>query len=107
MMNDFSPTDIETLDTATIAAEMLRKAADRISGPRQRDYGDFKENCELAAHLVPTTKGITLPPVAIGMVMQALKRVRLRNSPTHQDTMIDLIGYTALEMAVTLKENTQ
>lgn len=84
-------------ETAKLAASYLRKAADLIEGDRQDDYGDFMDNAKYAADVaeVDIMEGID--------VMIGFKMARLRSSPLHEDSTVDMIGYLALREAVRVR----
>lgn len=89
-------------DTVTMAEELLTEAGHTITGDRQDDYGDPAVNFNRIATLwgaymgdrVRPTDRITAADVA--MLMALVKVSRLANTPGHQDSYVDLIGYVAL-----------
>ena len=84
--------------TAKMAAEWLRKAADLIDGDRQDEYGDFMDNAQYVSDLVGLSSNQAIN------VMIGFKMSRLRHSPEHEDSIVDLIGYYALKEAVRVRE---
>lgn len=80
------------------------KAQEIIYGDRESTYGEPSKNLNVIAGLWSTYTGteITAPDVCNMMVL--LKVARLKNTPGHDDSMIDAIGYTLLQERI-LKEN--
>ena len=83
--------------TAKMAATWLRRAADLIDGDRQDDYGDFLDNSKFAAGVA----SISVLEAIDAMI--GYKKSRLNNTPTHEDSIVDLIGYYALREAVRVR----
>lgn len=78
------------------AATVLEIAAHIIYGDREETYGHPAKNLTLiakywSAHL---DKEITVDDVCI--MMMALKLARLKNTPHHRDSQVDICGYAAL-----------
>jgi len=82
------------MNTSEEAAKLLREAADLVGGARADEYGEFKDNAAFAASFagVSTMQAID--------VMIGFKRARLRHSPEHHDSIVDLLGYQALREIV-------
>ena len=81
------------LPVSARAATLLREAADIIEGQRAVDYGSFKGNLSVAGSVAH------LPPEKIAAALIGIKAARLNFQPRHADSMIDLLGYTALTLA--------
>ena len=85
-------------DTPTCAPEppciepqdILRSAADLISGPRAEQYGDWRTSFIAAA----SDAGVTTEDAI--RVMIGVKRARLRQDPDHRDSVNDLAAYQAM-----------
>ncbi len=75
----------ETLDTAAFA----------VTGERQEDYGSPEDNFRRIAYLWGSylDHGIDTSDVAAMMVL--LKIARIRSSPDHMDSWVDIAGYAA------------
>ena len=75
--------------------KLLDTAKDLVNGPRARDYGDAYENHERVAQLwsVILEKEVKATDVALCMV--AVKIARLIETPDHQDSWVDIAGYSA------------
>ncbi len=73
---------------------------------KQRDYGDFKQNCIFTfdfyqKNLTENQVLSTLEPerqkaAYISLLMMGLKLARLKNEPTHEDSINDFFGYLEL-----------
>jgi len=76
------------------AARLLRKAADIVEGAREQEYGNYVDN------LATMSKISDADSFTCAKVMQGVKQARLENSNFHEDSMIDMLGYTALRLAI-------
>lgn len=76
--------------------EALSRAADLVSGDRDRSYGDAKESFGRTAAMWSAILGVEVTPQQFGQCMIALKLSRLANSPNHEDSAVDIAGYAAL-----------
>jgi hypothetical protein len=76
--------------------EILKKAETLISGQRAQDYGEAYENHERIAKIwsVLLDKEVTVSQVYQCMV--AVKLSRLIVTPDHEDSWVDICGYSAL-----------
>ena len=76
--------------------DILAKAEKMINGPRAKDYGDAHENHQRIAMLwsVLLNKEITVAQVYQCMI--AVKLSRLIETPDHEDSWLDICGYSAL-----------
>jgi len=77
------------------AAAMLRQAAD-ILADRGKTYGNAREAMATIAARWSLTLGQPVTPAQVVLCMMDLKLARLRRDPTHQDSMVDLIGYVSV-----------
>lgn len=81
---------------------ILEEAHKIIYGDREKTYGSPDQNLQLIAdfwnsYLARKDNGQTLlTSYDICHMMILLKIARLRNSPTHHDSLVDLCGYAAL-----------
>ena len=75
--------------------EQLLKEALKVVSHRGKDYGDIKTNHERIAALwsVILEKEVKATDVALCMV--AVKMARLIETPDHQDSWVDIAGYSA------------
>tara|TARA_R100000388_G_scaffold77982_1_gene56818 strand:- start:16 stop:327 length:312 start_codon:yes stop_codon:yes gene_type:complete len=78
----------------------LDKAEDYIGGPRKRDYGDAKENFNRIAQILNAILEDKLKHKLteedIAQISIGIKLARLRETPSHEDSWIDIAGYAAL-----------
>jgi hypothetical protein len=82
------------------AAAMLEHAAD-ILAERSKTYGEPRESMSAIAARWSITLGRAVTPAQVVLCLMDLKLARLRCDPTHQDSMIDLIGYATVLHEVT------
>ena len=72
------------------------KAKEVIAGDREKCYGHPTRNMEVIAELWSAYLSDTLTPSDVCNMMILLKVARLKNTPNHEDSMVDIIGYTLL-----------
>lgn len=75
---------------------VLTDANAAINGPRNRDYGDAHDNFERTAKLWSAFKGVEFTAADVAALLSLLKLSRLANTPNHEDSWVDLVGYAAL-----------
>lgn len=74
-----------------------------IYGDREKTYGSPDKNLKVIAgywtvHLNASYgKNLCLTVDDVCVMMMLLKQARLANSPKHEDSLVDLIGYAALK----------
>lgn len=83
-----------------MSAAMLKHVAD-ILADRSKTYGDPRQSMSAIAARWSLTFGHPVTPAQVVLCMMDLKLARLRCDPTHQDSMIDLIGYATVLHEVT------
>lgn len=76
--------------------KVLKKASELINGNRADDYGDAAENFGRIAKLWAATLGHDVTPAQVALCMAQVKISRLAHTPTHDDSWVDLAGYTGL-----------
>ena len=83
--------------------DYLERAVKIIMGPRQRDYGDKKENHENIARLWSAylDRDISAHDAAICMLL--VKVARIKHRPT-EDCYLDMAGYAAIAGEINDKE---
>lgn len=86
---------VEILDKKTI--NIADKAKEIIYGDREQTYGDPGKNIETIANLWGDYLGVPVTQGDVCNMMCLLKIARLKNTPGHEDSMMDLIGYTLLQ----------
>lgn len=77
--------------------DWLKAAHDIVHGDREKTYGDPGKNLRLIAQYWSTHTGITITETDVCIMMMLLKIARLKNNPEHDDSWIDIAGYTALK----------
>ena len=75
---------------------VLLETADLLEGGRQKDYGSPLESHKRIAAIWSAQLGITVTPRKVAMMMAGLKLARLAESPDHDDSWRDALGYLAL-----------
>ena len=83
--------------------QTLQDANGHINGDRDQNYGDATESFTRIAALWSTTLGVDIKPYQVALCLAQLKISRLVASPTHEDSWVDLAGYTALGSEVAEK----
>lgn len=73
------------------------KAKEIIYGDRESVYGDPGKNLKLIAGMWSAYLGVEITSQQVCDMMIQLKIARLKNTPTHEDSMVDIIGYTLLK----------
>lgn len=82
---------IRTLPSITKEAENI------IFGDREATYGEPSKNLLMIANLWSAYLGTKLTATQVCDMMILLKVARLKNSPQHRDSMVDIVGYTLLK----------
>lgn len=77
--------------------DWLKTAHDIVHGDREKTYGDPGKNLRLIAQYWSTHTGIIITETDVCIMMMLLKIARLKNNPGHDDSWIDIAGYTALK----------
>ncbi len=75
--------------------DILLSAINLTGGDRQTQYGEWTDNAADIAAMWGVILGQKVEPRQVGLMMAALKMVRLKHGP-HEDSWIDLAGYAAL-----------
>ena len=70
------------------------KAKEVVYGDREQTYGDPGVNIRAIADYWSIYTGVQVLPEDVCNMMCLLKIARLCHTPGHEDSMIDLIGYT-------------
>ena len=77
------------------AAEALTQVQNIIQ-QRGEAYGNVRENMTETAKRMSLTLGHTVTAESVCLMMIDLKLARLRETPTHLDSIFDVMGYAAL-----------
>ena len=73
---------------------ILLKAEKAVNGPRARDYGHPRVNHTRIAKLWSAILGRETSPEEVALCMMAVKMARLMESPLHEDSAVDIAGYS-------------
>ncbi len=73
------------------------KAKEIIYGDRESTYGDPAKNLNVIASLWSIYTGAEITAQDVCNMMILLKVSRLKNTPEHEDSLVDIIGYTLLK----------
>lgn len=87
------PKQLEVRPNLSIAKE----AEEIIYGDREATYGDPSKNLRIIASLWSAYLGTEITATQVCDMMVLLKVARLKNTPHHRDSMVDIIGYTLLK----------
>lgn len=80
---------------------ILAEADATIHGPREKEYGNKRQNFVqiammlqglLAPKLLPDSR---ITPEDVGLIMIVVKMARLAKNPDHRDSVLDIAGYAA------------
>jgi hypothetical protein len=75
---------------------ILDKAKEIIYGQRQDDYGPAIESHKRIAAIWSVVLGIEVTPEQVALCMIGVKMARLRNTPGHEDSWLDIAGYVGV-----------
>lgn len=75
--------------------ECLDAAAAAVLENRQKTYGSPEDNFRAIGIVWEQILGAKVTPAQVAMCMAALKLMRLRETPDHADSWVDLAGYAA------------
>lgn len=73
----------------------MKTAESYVCGPREETYGSPTENFARIARLWSTYLNTDIAPTDVACMMMLLKMSRLRATPNHNDSWIDIAGYAA------------
>tara|TARA_R110000824_G_scaffold278017_1_gene466193 strand:+ start:129 stop:389 length:261 start_codon:yes stop_codon:yes gene_type:complete len=76
--------------------EILKKAESLVNGPRAKEYGDAYENHARIAAMWSILLDKEVSVSQVYQCMVAVKLARLRVTPEHEDSWVDICGYGAL-----------
>ena len=75
--------------------DILRRAAECVSGQREQDHGKPEHNFAMIAQLWSAYRGIEFDAVDVAMMMALLKIARISSGHGCEDSFVDLAGYAA------------
>lgn len=74
--------------------ETICQEADRIThGARKSDYGHPSVSFSEIASIWSVILGKTITPEQVAMCQVAVKMIRLKHTPGHRDSLVDIAGY--------------
>lgn len=76
--------------------ENLKEALKILKGPREKEYGDKKENHDNIATLWTAYLGPTITAHDVAVMMLLLKIARTKSPNPTKDTYVDMVGYSAI-----------
>ena len=76
--------------------QILAKAEELVNGVRATHYGDAYLNHERIAKLWSVVLGVDITVAQVYLCLNQLKVSRLIETPTHEDSWVDIAGYAAL-----------
>jgi len=76
--------------------EVLERAAELVTGDREKSYGNVHTNYSRIAELWSVVLGYALDDYQVALCLAQLKVARLIETPTHEDSWIDGAGYLAI-----------
>lgn len=76
-------------------SDLLEAAKEIVTKDRTTDYGTPENNFKTIAELWTTYLGVPISTHQVPILMALLKIARLKQSPAHTDSLIDLAGYAA------------
>jgi len=74
----------------------LKEALKILKGPREKEYGNKKENHDNIAKLWSAYLNINLTAHDVALMMLLLKVARTKSPNPTRDTYIDMVGYSAI-----------
>ena len=77
------------------AADALAHVA-AIVQQRGENYGDARANMTETAKRMSLTLGVPVTPATVCLLLIDVKLARLRATPTHLDSILDIMGYGSL-----------
>jgi hypothetical protein len=92
---------VDTDSPRNTRSETLKRAAELVTGDRNRAYGDPNKNLAVTADLWSTYLGTEIGSVDVAMMMILLKVGRTLHGEGSADTYIDIAGYAAIASELT------
>ena len=78
-----------------LASDALKQVQNIIQQRGER-YGDVRSNMAETAKRMSLTLGAPVTPATVCLLMIDLKLARLKETPKHLDSVLDIMGYAAL-----------
>lgn len=79
-----------------IRNRILHTARKLIGGDRRNTYGSARDNFTNTGKLWEPVLGVSVSATQVAICMALVKISRLNNTPTHEDSWVDAVGYIAL-----------
>lgn len=76
-------------------SEILDKAKEYVNKDRNSTYGNPEDNFGDIARLWSAYKDADFTPQDVAIMSALVKVARLKKTPTHEDSWVDLAGYAA------------
>lgn len=83
-------------DGVPLRVRMLDEAADLTIGDRNRDYGEPVDNMLDIADIFAAMTGVQLHAHEVPLFHIATKLSRLKNTPGHHDSVVDIMAYAGI-----------
>ena len=84
--------------------ELFAAAHSVVMGSREAQYGPPDKNFKRIADLWSTYLGVPVAPYDVAAMMVLMKTTRLRETPAHTDSWVDIAGYAACGVEIATKE---
>lgn len=84
------------------AEGVVQEAHRIIHEDREGTYGDPDTNIQMIADLWSTYTGVKLTVYDACNMMELLKIARRKNNPLHRDSLVDSVGYVALQERIAM-----
>ena len=78
-----------------LASDALKQVQNIIQQRGER-YGDVRSNMAETAKRMSLTLNVPITPAIVCLLMIDLKLARLKETPKHLDSVLDVMGYAAL-----------
>ncbi len=85
--------------------EVLKAAAECVLKDRANTYGPPEDSFSIIAELWSAYFGLDMTSVDVAAMMILLKLARIRKSPDHADSWVDIAGYAACGGEIGTKES--
>lgn len=79
----------------TVRTSVLNEANNIVNGARNQAYGSAEDNFKNIADLWTAYKNVKFTAVDVALMMNLMKVARLKHSPNHRDSWVDMAGYAA------------
>lgn len=94
--------DILRKASLPIRVAALEEAAHLTAGDRNKAYGPPVENMQHIADIFNAITGRDLTATEVVVLHMATKLARMRTSPTHRDSHVDLMAYAGIRLECAL-----